>query len=519
MLTTPDRGTVTTFAASEEPQPKRPSRLYPHLGSTVAGRYHVERALGEGGMGVVYIARDLKFSSKRVALKVLKAELSDDAQVAARFFNEAQAASIGSPHIVQIFDFGTLAEEGTAYLVMELLEGRSLASVLDEVRVLPEARAVSIAKQMALGLAAAHEKGIVHRDLKPDNVQLVATPSALDFVKILDFGIAKLEGRKTKLTQVGTVFGTPHYMAPEQCAGLSVDARADIYGLGIMIFEMLAGRVPFGEGSHAAILSHHLYKAPPLLAEVAPAPVSPGICAVVQKCLTKKAEGRYSSMRELASELERIEGKQAPLALAELRARSASYDAPVDYFASRSPSPARARSPLVGIAVGAVVALAIVVSAAVGLRALASRPEASAGVVAASPASSPPPRSLPPLAVHAVSLSVTPIDAEVRRPDGALLPSVGGIATYTPKGLAETLVVSRPGYTSQALELGQGSPAIVRIDLVPAPHPPSLRAAAAKPSTAPPAAKPPAPGALHRSDCFVDGKLAPYPECRAFANP
>lgn len=522
MPTIPGGGTVTTFASDEGPPPRRASRLYPHLGTTVDGRYKVERALGEGGMGVVYVARDLKFASKCVALKILKVELAEDALVVDRFFNEAQAASsIGSPHIVQVLDFGSIAGEGTPYIVMELLEGRSLAKVLDEARVLPEARVVSVAKQMAAGLAVAHEKGIVHRDLKPDNVQIVATSSAFDFVRILDFGIAKLENRSTKLTKVGTVFGTPHYMAPEQCAGLAVDGRSDVYGLGIMMFEMLAGRVPFDQGPHTAILSHHLYKPPPSVREVAPRPVSAGMEAIVQKCLTKKAAGRYASMRDLAADLERLEGVVAPLAEAEMKARPSAYDRPADYFASAANPPARKeRSPFVGIAVGVGLAIGLVAIGATALRGRGGAPSAgnSSGLTMA-PSSPIGPAPLveraPNANANVISIAVSPADAEVRAPDGHTLAMREGVATYEPKNMPETLVVTRAGFVSRSIELGVGSPALVRVDLAGVPRAAPGHRSAPAPVTA--TASPPSkPAALRRSDCFVDGKLAPYPECRAF---
>ncbi len=529
MRTIPDGGTVTTFASDEGPPPRRASRLYPHLGTTVDGRYKVERALGEGGMGVVYVARDLKFASKCVALKILKIELAEDELVVDRFFNEAQAASsIGSPHIVQVLDFGSIAGDGTPYIVMELLEGRSLAKVLDEARVLPEGRVVSVAKQMAAGLAVAHEKGIVHRDLKPDNVQIVATSTAFDFVKILDFGIAKLENRSTKLTKVGTVFGTPHYMAPEQCAGLAVDGRSDVYGLGIMMFEMLAGRVPFDQGPHTAILSHHLYKPPPSVRELAPRPVSAGMEAIVQKCLTKKAAGRYASMRDLAADLERLEGGIAPLAEAEMKARPSAYDRPADYFAPAANPPARKeRSPFLGIAVGVGLAIGLVAIGATVLRGrgAATSPGNSSGLTMV-PSSPLGPAPLVERSANAntnantisIAIAVSPADAEVRTPDGHTLAMREGVASYEPKNMPETLVVTRAGFVSRSIELGAGSPALVRVDLAGVPRAAPGHRSAPAPITAP-ASPPSKPAALRRSDCFVDGKLAPYPECRAFESP
>src|SRR6185369_7093949 len=190
-------------------------RLDPYLGSTIDGRYKVEARLGEGGMGVVYRCVHT-IIGKKVAMKVLRADLARDAEVTERFLNEAKSAStIGNAHIIDISDFGQF-QDGSTYFVMEFLVGNPLTKAVEGGQAVPVSRIIHIARQLCEGLSAAHAVGIVHRDLKPDNIFLIERGSEKDFVKILDFGIAKVStsGEGAKLTRAGAVFGTPHYMSP-----------------------------------------------------------------------------------------------------------------------------------------------------------------------------------------------------------------------------------------------------------------------------------------------------------------
>jgi len=202
--------------APSAPQPVRQpsSTSEAYIGTLIDGRYQVESLLGEGGMGVVYSARH-KVIDKRVAIKVLRADMAREQEITERFLQEARAASsIGNPHIIDISDFGQL-DDGSTYFVMEYLDGKPLGRLLEETRPLPVARLLNIARQIADGLAAAHQRGIVHRDLKPDNIYLIRRGSEADFVKILDFGIAKVLN-SSRHTRTGVFKGKIAYCSPEQ---------------------------------------------------------------------------------------------------------------------------------------------------------------------------------------------------------------------------------------------------------------------------------------------------------------
>jgi serine/threonine-protein kinase len=282
----------------------------PLVGTVLAGKYVVKRRIGEGGMGLVYegVHRDI---DKQVAIKVLRDDLSRRPDVVARFRQEARSASrIGHEHIVDISDFGETTR-GASYFIMEFLEGEDLGNVLGRESTVDADRACKILLQCCRALSATHAKGIVHRDIKPENIFLTKRDGRDDFVKIVDFGIAKMSDVETdgapgrKLTKTGMIFGTPEYMSPEQAAGKELDHRVDIYALGIILYECLAGRVPFEGDTFMGVLTQHLFADLPPIAEMNPnARPSRELELVIRKSLAKDPDDRYQDTNELAEAIE-----------------------------------------------------------------------------------------------------------------------------------------------------------------------------------------------------------------------
>jgi tRNA A-37 threonylcarbamoyl transferase component Bud32 len=271
------------------------------------GSYVLDRELGRGGMGAVYAAVH-QLLGRRAAVKLLLPDLSRKQDLVQRFFNEARAASqIKHPGIVDVYDYG-YSGDGTAFIVMELLEGETLAARLKARGRMPIPQAAVLARQVANALAAAHAGGIVHRDLKPDNIFLVKDPEVVggERVKLLDFGIAKLATEiqgGTSRTVTGAILGTPHYMSPEQCEGArEVDARSDLYSLGCMLFQMVSGVLPFDSPGVGGLIGMHLHVPPPLLRVKCPW-ASPELEAVVARLLAKNPEDRFPSAEALATVL------------------------------------------------------------------------------------------------------------------------------------------------------------------------------------------------------------------------
>ncbi|MBX3248131.1 MAG: protein kinase [Myxococcales bacterium] len=492
----------------------------PMIGRTIDGRYRVEDVLGEGGMGIVYLATHVGLG-KKMALKVLHGDMARDEVVVARFVQEAQASTaIGHPNIVDISDFGRL-EDGTAYFVMEMLEGEALTGRIGR-GPMPLEAVLDITEQIASALGAAHARGIVHRDLKPDNVFLTRRGRE-EVVKILDFGIAKVGGAASKLTKTGMIFGTPHYMSPEQAAGQSVDARADIYALGIIVFEMATGTVPFDGDTFMGILSKHMFEPAPRPSDFLPAahPLEP----LVLRALAKKPEDRYPSMEALAADLRLIRDGGRISAPAPIKAPSGFGEA---LPAATLPT---ARGPALALAV---IGLLLVVGVAAGVFfAFRTEPERARSVVASdrtpeavtSSAVTPtsvrlaepePSDPAPARAVGAESVAQASVRIESAPPGAAVLID-GAIIGNTP------IALPRPAHGTQRVELrargyqprfvvlseATGDQIVASLDPVPAPgtmRPRSTTTAVEAPMVAEPV-PPPSPPPVMRPATMISSEV------------
>jgi serine/threonine protein kinase len=463
------------------------------LGRTV-GHYRIVEFLSRGGMGTVYRAEH-DLIGKAAAVKVLRGDLSREPRMVQRFFNEAVAASaIRHPGIVEVFDFGQLPT-GRAYIVMEFLDGETLACRLERCKRMPELTAAVIGRGIAVALAAAHDKGIIHRDLKPDNVFLVPDSELPggERCKVLDFGIAKLMNRNlsdTSRTRTGTFMGTPLYMSPEQARGASdLDHRADLYSLGCLLYEMITGDPPFMADGAAEILAMQLYGEPVPPSERVPE-LSPAFEAVVLRLLAKEPEDRFQSATEVVAAL--------TLALPELSERlSSAMTMPgltplvVPAQGSR-PGGSRPRSPtstLGGLAgpSGApthgprpylVMGMALLVAAGrVGMmrlrpRAVEARVEA-APPVAALPVAAEPPVAAPVPAEPAeivFDLDLDPPSASIRV-DGDVVDAADGRVRLPRDGREHVIGVSAPRYIPRRLTVRADRDQTLAVVLAPVPEP------------------------------------------------
>jgi len=280
----------------------------PLLGATLAEKYLVMSEIGRGGMSIVYKGKHT-LMDRIVAIKMLISQLVEDQTSTKRFQQEAQAVScLAHPNVIGVHDFG-IAPTGQPYIVMDFLVGESLADVIKRDSCVPEARAVPIFKQACDALDHAHKKGIIHRDLKSSNVMLVEEEGKRDIVKVVDFGIAKLmpsSGKQAQnLTQTGEIFGSPIYMSPEQCLGQPLDARSDIYSMGVLMYEALTGLPPLMGHTIVETMQKHVGTKPEAMGKTRPdLRFSPEIEAIVAKSLAKSADERFQSMLNLSDALD-----------------------------------------------------------------------------------------------------------------------------------------------------------------------------------------------------------------------
>ncbi|HYY56396.1 MAG TPA: serine/threonine-protein kinase, partial [Pyrinomonadaceae bacterium] len=298
------------------------------VGQTLADKYRVEEFLSHGGMGTVYRGTHI-LMDKTVAIKVLHPSLAADDKIVARFSREARAASrISHPHALNVTDFGE-SQNGVVFLVMEYLHGKTLKEVIHANGPMPLPRVIEIIRQVCGALDAAHGEGVVHRDLKSDNIMLIDVGGG-DWAKVLDFGIAKIKepvgGTDPALTSPNLIIGTPQYMSPEQCSqAAELDARSDIYSLGVILYELLVGRVPFTGESPTAIMMKHLQEpAPSVLDERKDVPAEVG--RVVSRAMAKRPEDRFQSAGELSEALSLAAEGKVPAVAATTAAGAAEND-------------------------------------------------------------------------------------------------------------------------------------------------------------------------------------------------
>lgn len=447
----------------------------PFVGQVLDGRYKIEAQLGFGGMGKVYLATH-EILGKKMAIKVLREDIAASEEATTRFLTEAQAASaIGNPHIVDINDFGRLPD-GSTYYAMEYLEGRPLSKLARDGETISIPTMIHVARQIAEGLGAAHQAGIVHRDLKPENIFLVQRGSERNFVKILDFGIAKMLRSNRRLTLEGRTMGTAQYMSPEQAFGAEIDPRSDIYAFGILLYEMASGKLPFNGANPMEIMRQQAVDDPIPLNEAATRKVPPEFEALVAKSMQKAPEDRYQSMEEVVRELDRLQAK--------FPRKLAANAEPTQIIARRPdavPTQPRRRWPLfVGLGGASAGALAIAASVlatrqSAGISHDASPPAPDAAIAPPPDAASAIVDAAPPAPIKArVTLKVFPKDARVFLGSKEL--GKESITIEVELGTPVEVEIRRRGYKTKRLSLdGKETELTLRLEReapVQAPRPP-----------------------------------------------
>lgn len=295
----------------KEDEQRKDTKEYPKQ-SVINNKYEVIELIAKGGMGTIYKVRHLKLNTF-FALKVLNIVAKEDMDTILRFKREAETVSgLGHENIVKVIDFDE-TQDGNFYIVMEYLEGEELRTILKKRGKLPWEEWKPILEQIVNGLDAAHKKGIVHRDLKPENIFITKDPQGNLKVKILDFGVSKIKESEIVLTKPGEILGTPYYMSPEQAKGdLKIDHRSDIFSLGVLSFEVLSGKVPFGGLTPFDVINQILFEAPPEIYKLNPE-IPRKVQKVFEVCLNKDPDKRYQSVKEFLNDLKQaFEGEKKP---------------------------------------------------------------------------------------------------------------------------------------------------------------------------------------------------------------
>lgn len=478
------------------------------IGTKLADRYQILSVIGHGGMGVVYKARH-ELMEREVAIKILKADLITDSMSVKRFQQEARAAcKLKHPNVITLFDFGVSPATGQPYLVMDYLKGISLADVIKKDGHIGVDRTVRIFLQACRALEHAHNQGVIHRDLKPGNIMLTETDDEKDFVKVVDFGVAKLIGpgaeeEAQRLTQTGEVCGSPVYMSPEQCMGQTLDPRSDIYSMGVVIYETLTGKLPILGKTMVDTMSKHISEMAPSFNTVRPDLYIPErVEGVVFKALAKDPGERQQSMAELERELEWAvpkPGKSDALRRSiqpgtdfklpprsTVTAQSQEIKVPIP-----TKAPAKAEKKPVGVIVAIVVAALVAAGGGIALM-LMNRPEPAPPAVAPAPATTPPAATTPaPAATTAPGTATVP--ASTTAPGTTTVPSAtrAPAATtmpVTPPQRPSTKPAASPSRTTSSITPdSQLSPASNLPSVKPRPRPARI----AKPSVKPTVSRPP----------------------------
>jgi serine/threonine protein kinase len=473
------------------------------VGQTI-GNYNITAKLGEGGMGTVFLAEHPVIGSK-VALKAIHPYYARSPEIVARFVNEARAVNqIGHDHIIDIHDFGS-TPDGDFYFIMEYLNGEMLSDERGHRIAITPARALDIVAQIADALAASHEEGVIHRDLKPDNIFLITRDGRPDFVKVLDFGLAKLTHTSGAVpaytTDAGMVMGTPYYMSPEQCEGrAALDHRTDIYSLGVILFELVTGQVPFAGDGYGEVMTKHISLPPPAARRFVPdLPIA--LDAILSRALAKDPDARFQTMAEFREVLLSTESALFPppppveesalAALSRPTPAAFSFQQHVGEVGEAIDSRPR-RSHRGVLFLGAVAALAVVALANRGVRGQATQLFARAAA---------PKRP----ATVRVNFSSDPAGAAVSRSDGAVLgvTPLSAEIPYSDKPVDYRL--SRDGYSSKVASFVPNlpSPVFVLLERLPQPTPapavPSADSSVASSVPTPPLTRGPSPARARAS--------------------